>query len=58
VWNEFERIKLKEIVSGMVSDGNFEGNGHSVELGSPETENPALQHAAKSMLVEGVFGAP
>jgi hypothetical protein len=46
VWNEYERIKLKEIVSGMVSDGNFEGNGQSVELGSPETENPALQRAS------------
>jgi hypothetical protein len=46
VWNEYERIKLKEIVSGMVDDGNFEGNGQSVELGSPETENPALQCAS------------
>ena len=55
VWNEYERIKLKVIVSGIGGDGNLDGNGQSVELGSPETELHAL---AKSMLVEGVFGAP
>jgi hypothetical protein len=46
VWNEYERIKLKEIVSGIGSDGNVDGDGQSLELGSLETENPALQRAS------------
>ncbi len=46
VWNEYDRINLKDIVSGVASDKSFDGNGDSVGLGSPETENSALQPAS------------
>jgi hypothetical protein len=44
VWNEYERIRLKDIVGGM-GDRNVEDNGRDVSGESAETESPALQHA-------------
>jgi hypothetical protein len=41
VWNEYERSNSKRSWRNG-SDGNFDGNGQSVELETPETENPAL----------------
>jgi hypothetical protein len=44
VWNEYERIRLKDIVGGM-GDRNVGDNGRDVSGESAETESPALQHA-------------
>jgi len=44
VWNEYERIRLKDIIGG-TGDRNFEDNGGSVDVTSSETQSPTLQHA-------------
>ena len=44
VWNEYERIGLKDIIGG-IGDRNFEDNVLSVGVASPETQSPTLEHA-------------
>jgi len=46
VWDEYDRIKLQDVVSGVATDPHFDGNGDGVGLESPETETSALQPAS------------
>jgi hypothetical protein len=46
VWDEYDRIKLKDVVSGAATDRHVDGNRDGVGLESPETETSALQPAS------------
>jgi hypothetical protein len=46
VWDEYDRIKLKDVVSGAATDRHIDGNGDGVGLESPETQTSALQPAS------------